>query len=62
MLNRNTNPTNPYRASYPPQSDNSAKVMPLKEIMERYKVDHLLATGQVSDTELAFADEKAKQV
>jgi hypothetical protein len=36
--------------------------MPLKEIMERYKVDHLLATGQVSDTELAFADEKAKQV
>ena len=36
--------------------------MTLKEIMEREKVDHMLATGRVSDTQLAIADEQAKQV
>ena len=44
------------------QTDNSSKVMSLKEIMEREKVDHMLAAGQVSDYQLAMADEKAKQV
>jgi hypothetical protein len=40
--------------------DNSSKPMSLKLIMERQKVDHMLATGQVSDTQLAMADEAAK--
>lgn len=44
------------------QTDNSSKVMSLKEILEREKVDHMLAAGQVSDYQLAMADEKAKQV
>jgi len=43
------------------QVDNSSKPMSLKLIMEREKVDHMLATGQVSDTALAMADEKAAQ-
>jgi hypothetical protein len=39
--------------------DNAAAMMPLSEIMDRLKVDSRLHQGEVSDTELAMADQKA---
>ena len=38
--------------------DKSAQVMPLKELMQRETVDHLLHKGAVSDYQLAEADQK----
>jgi len=40
-------------------NDNAAKLLPLSEIMDRLKVDSKLHQGEVSDTQLAMADEKA---
>merc|ERR1719183_959900 len=39
--------------------DNAAAVLPLSEIMDRLKVDSKLHQGEVSDTQLAMAEEKA---
>jgi hypothetical protein len=41
--------------------DSMADVMPLKYLIERETVDHGLHTGQISDTELALADESKKK-
>ncbi|EKX50476.1 hypothetical protein GUITHDRAFT_103710 [Guillardia theta CCMP2712] len=42
-------------------SDPMAKVMPMQEIMNRIIVDQRLHAGEVSDTQLALADMKARR-